>query len=1673
MPLLGNRQFSLVKPLKDLGPDEMVFVIDHTKEAFRSKEEYLRRLQQYNQSVWTCQCTGNSNLTHQEATQSEHEAYQSLQKEFPDCFKQPVLELVHHSTQPLEALADAAHNKLLTELAIGERVELKVRVGGLAVKAQIVEVHKGQMKIGGKGVQGKVVKVTAPTPEEASSNCSSPSSDKENATGKGTSATPKKSSLLPYKYNVRIAGEAKVISLIPAVDLHRVERIPSREFIQLFIRSYAMRSGQGPNSPWVVDEECVKSYNLPSKFSDFLVSPKRVVPNPVSPVVNLGKRKSVDSSESTSKKRKEDKGLTQPKVGLEAFLKPKVKVISSPIKKVSNGPVSPSVKSPPPSPKVVAVNGVGKTPSSPKTPKSPKTEKVKAEKKSTAKKAAAPSGKKKATIPEKKKRAPKSSTKKKAASSTDSDDDAPLSRYILIEKKNKKKATPTKKSSSSDEITIDSSDDDIPLNELKRKSLSDSSSPTKKARKSPKKQTHKKKGSAAKTSPKKTPGGKKSLKQMTLFDIKKKKGGTGTPKKGSPKKATTPRKSGTPKKQPGTPKSPWQPPMIKKLIKMKSTPAQTSDKRLKYGHLLAKICKEFPLALLKNAPLEVRAEILEKHKKIKEKERFKKMSEAEKAQFLEQKKEERKKEMEKKKEERKKQREEEKKKEREEKFKRFEDQELKLKPLPQPAPVPMPEGLPNTLFGDVAMVVEFISCYYQLLMPEDNYPVTTDAIMKALVAGGEGFAYLSRVLVILLQTLLQDDIMEDHKEVGVALRDIPVTMHSASELVRLCLKKHEEEEEEEEDSGDEDEEKIRDVDEVSEELLEKLETTEFHELEAQEKLEILVALTHKVMMSYAVEDHIQEKQQKAAELWKEKMQVLKERKVKRNEEKQKKKDKGDGEEKKEGEKEKKGPKKKEEEKKEEEPEIPMEDDGDLASIVRRRRVLAAQAQKEKAEREKRDREEREKEMEKMKKEREEQSFKTRFEEGIAQARRTLRWQHVGTDRHHNKYWLFSLQTPGLFVEKGWAHDSMGYQVTLANSPVKKKNQQEEEEEEEESDVESVSEVQSVTSEASTVRKGRVAKHRGVEKTHPPLGQNLWFLYSKKDEVDKLIQNLGTQGIRESELKEELEKRYQDIKSSLNNFSKRNQQLRSSDGDQELLDAYKRDLEEIESKLEKGGLGNVENPAKWLKRLEKTDKISELGSLLVEVQGGVLQKFLKGMMGPQKKKPKEPKAEEDDKEEIKEEEKEEQDEEENEEEDEEEEKDENEVQLYEPREVELWRQATAECSTMSRLHVLMGVLDACIKWDKSAENAKCKVCRKKGEEERLLLCDECNQAYHIFCLRPALSCVPPGEWRCPACIPRQARVGSRGRNYREMDEGDYDSSEDEDKPCTRRGRRREQEEQEIVHREECVVCYEEGELVPCSTCPLVFHKECHIPALRNFPRGNNWVCCACQSPAKYRQLRKAKPSQPPPKQQPTRQTSRQTSTSRQAAASSTSPGTSSQSTNQSRAATQAANQGRSTAASRRAQQPVPSNKEERGELHSRRTNNELKTCEDILQKLMRNKSSVYFRKPVDVEDVPDYYKVIKKPMDLTTVKNKCVCLDYCSPQEFINDVSCIFDNAHEYNKIGSDIRDKADTLEKYFMELVEESLPSYDYPHKEAAAIHGMHNDHSYTSPQKSATNGKR
>jgi uncharacterized Zn finger protein (UPF0148 family) len=45
---------------------------------------------------------------------------------------------------------------------------------------------------------------------------------------------------------------------------------------------------------------------------------------------------------------------------------------------------------------------------------------------------------------------------------------------------------------------------------------------------------------------------------------------------------------------------------------------------------------------------------------------------------------------------------------------------------------------------------------------------------------------------------------------------------------------------------------------------------------------------------------------------------------------------------------------------------------------------------------------------------------------------------------------------------------------------------------------------------------------------------------------------------------------------------------------------------------------------------------------------------------------------------------------------------------------------------------------------------CCVCFKSDRPEVLLLCDDCDDAYHLECLRPILLSVPDGDWFCPLC-----------------------------------------------------------------------------------------------------------------------------------------------------------------------------------------------------------------------------------------------------------------------------------------------------------------------------------
>ncbi|KAL8231632.1 hypothetical protein R6Q57_001410 [Mikania cordata] len=93
----------------------------------------------------------------------------------------------------------------------------------------------------------------------------------------------------------------------------------------------------------------------------------------------------------------------------------------------------------------------------------------------------------------------------------------------------------------------------------------------------------------------------------------------------------------------------------------------------------------------------------------------------------------------------------------------------------------------------------------------------------------------------------------------------------------------------------------------------------------------------------------------------------------------------------------------------------------------------------------------------------------------------------------------------------------------------------------------------------------------------------------------------------------------------------------------------------------------------------------------------------------------------------------------------------------------------------------------------------------------------------------------------------------------------------------------------------------------------------------------------------------------------------------------------------------------------------------------------KQCEGLLNKLISHQHGWVFNKPVDVValKIPDYVNVIKKPMDLGTIKAKLGSGNYSSPMQFLADVRLTFSNAMTYNPPGNDVHIMADVLSKFF------------------------------------------
>ncbi|XP_065817187.1 E3 ubiquitin-protein ligase TRIM33 isoform X1 [Labrus bergylta] len=122
------------------------------------------------------------------------------------------------------------------------------------------------------------------------------------------------------------------------------------------------------------------------------------------------------------------------------------------------------------------------------------------------------------------------------------------------------------------------------------------------------------------------------------------------------------------------------------------------------------------------------------------------------------------------------------------------------------------------------------------------------------------------------------------------------------------------------------------------------------------------------------------------------------------------------------------------------------------------------------------------------------------------------------------------------------------------------------------------------------------------------------------------------------------------------------------------------------------------------------------------------------------------------------------------------------------------------------------------------------------------------------------------------------------------------------------------------------------------------------------------------------------------------------------------------------------------------------------------------CERLLLHIFCHELSVGFREPVP-SSVPNYYKIIKQPMDLKKVKKKLQLRNsqyYQSIQDFVSDMRLVFKNCANYNEmsriiqvydeekqinnqVGSEMAISGKAVSLYFEEKLSEIFPGQNFP----------------------------
>ncbi|GAP89995.2 putative chromatin assembly protein [Rosellinia necatrix] len=206
-----------------------VWHIPHTGEVFATYEEYLARIDFYNQPRFICQITGHSGLTFFEALKSELAGAQEVDQAFPEALKGPVLRRVQFQTiSRIDTLVDMVYDEFKTDYYPGESVTIQLVTG-----ERLTGIVRDKARLGSK-------------------------------------VLPDGTLTQPYsRYSTSIDGRPDEEAVVDSDHIFRDRKIFTKSVLRSFIKKTVTREAWN-GAPWLVKHDVAAQYHIDTRVPPHL-----------------------------------------------------------------------------------------------------------------------------------------------------------------------------------------------------------------------------------------------------------------------------------------------------------------------------------------------------------------------------------------------------------------------------------------------------------------------------------------------------------------------------------------------------------------------------------------------------------------------------------------------------------------------------------------------------------------------------------------------------------------------------------------------------------------------------------------------------------------------------------------------------------------------------------------------------------------------------------------------------------------------------------------------------------------------------------------------------------------------------------------------------------------------------------------------------------------------------------------------------------------------------------------------------------------------------------------------------------------------------------------------------------------------------------------------------------